>query len=179
MKGAIAAASLAALAVLALAGCSSATPSHPAASTPRPAATAPAPAPSPSATADLPGSDVLSCSTVVDDTGWNNGPLTAQRMIADLIAMDITDGLVNLPSGTPSHDDVQMLDDAGQVLMNYGTGNQLGLDAAQFVSDEQAYSPDGPVDASHGKPLLDDILALQKDCPGAASQATSMLKGGK
>lgn len=51
-------------------------------------------------------------------------------------------GIANIQRGTPSADDTTILDDAENVLLNYSQDNKLGLDAAQFTSDEQSYNPD-------------------------------------
>jgi hypothetical protein len=51
----------------------------------------------------------LSCNTVVDPTGWSNGPLTANQEIANLVSMLLADGIVNISAGTPSSQDTTIL----------------------------------------------------------------------
>lgn len=126
--------------------------------------------------AAAPGANPLYCSTVVDETGWNNGPLTAERSIAILQAMVINNGFANIPAGTPTADDTTLLDTGNQDLRGFDTTG-LASDANAFVSDDDSYGGDGAVDVSYGKPLLNDILTLGKDCPGAAGMAVSMLNG--
>jgi hypothetical protein len=135
-------------------------------------------APAPNAPATVPATVPagLTCSAVIDPTGYKNGPLTARQQIADLESMELVDGLVNLSDGTPSADDTIILDTAALDLENY-SGNQLADDAAQFATDEQGFDPSGPVDVSYGQPVLNDILALIKDCPGAARLGITQLNG--
>jgi len=113
---------------------------------------------------DVPASNALTCDTVVDPTGYSNGPLTANLAVAFLTDMELTDGVANLPAGAPTSADSNILDTMATNLQNY-SGNQLSADAAQFSEDEQSYDPDGPVDTSYAQPLLQDIIALEKDCP--------------
>jgi hypothetical protein len=148
-----------------------ASPAAPAASTP-PASTPPPAAPAAPA-------NTLSCSTVVDDTGYKNGPLTAERTIAFLNTVLTTDA-VNLSSGNASNDDLRLLDEMATELQNY-SGTKLADDASQFVSDEQSYNPGqtdfGPEDTSYATAMEGGILTLDKDCPGAVSMAQQMLHG--
>lgn len=111
-----------------------------------------------------PVSNALACSTVLDPTGYNNGPLATNIAIAYLTDMELTDGVANIPAGTPSSADTNILDSMATELENY-SGNKLSADAEQFSEDEQDYNPDSPVDTSYAQPLLQDIIALEKDCP--------------
>lgn len=116
-----------------------------------------------------PVSDALACGSVLDPTGYKNGPLTTNVVVAFLTDMGLTDGVANIPSGTPSSADTNILDTMAMELANY-SGNQLSADAEQFSQDERSYNPDGPVDTSYAQPLLQDVLALERDCP----QGTTM-----
>jgi hypothetical protein len=128
-----------------------------------PAAPVASPA-APVASPVAPVSDSLACGTVVDATGYKNGPLTTNLAVAFLTDMELTDGVANIPAGTPSSADTNILDSTATELENY-SGNKLSDDAEQFSEDEQGYNPDGPVDISYAQPLFQDILTLEKDCP--------------
>jgi len=123
--------------------------------------------------------DPLTCSTVVDDTGYKNGPLTELRAIAFLDAVLGAD-LVNVTSGNASNSDLRLLDAMASDMENYH-GSKLSDDAEQFYSDEQSYNPGGtdfgPEDTSYATAMEGDILTLDKDCPGAVSLGKQMLNG--
>jgi hypothetical protein len=123
----------------------------------------------PAASPVAPVSSTLTCTSVLDPTGYKNGPLTTNIAVAYLTDMELTDGVANIPAGTPSSDDTNILDSVAMELENY-SGNQLSTDAEQFSQDEQSYNPDGPVDTSYAQPLDQDIIALERDCP----QGTTM-----
>src|SRR5215813_6261078 len=77
---------------------------HTTASAPAPADTV---APGPVDTTDAgPGAGTfpndLTCSTVVDDTGWKNGPLDAQRTIAYLTSMLLAEASPTSRGGRPA-----------------------------------------------------------------------------
>jgi hypothetical protein len=154
----------------ALAGCAAGTSSaashHVAAAVSSAAAVGSAPA-APADSPAAPVSSALTCSTVLDPSGYKNGPLTTNIAIAFLTDMELTDGVANIPAGTPSSADTNILDTMVTELENY-SGNQLSTDAAQFSQDEQGYNPDGPVDTSYAQPLVQDISALERDCPQGA-----------
>lgn len=107
-----------------------------------------------------PAPATLACSTAV-----SNGSLTAQKVIADLEAMLLIDGIKNIvPGGTSSTDDASILDNAAIDLANY-SGSQLANDASQFVSDEQSYNPSGAVDGAYATAVLRDIRHLLRTAP--------------
>ncbi|MGH3245746.1 MAG: hypothetical protein ACRDOI_05955 [Trebonia sp.] len=109
-------------------------------------------------------SNVLTCGTIVDATGYKNGPLTTDLAIAYLTAMQLGDGGGDIPHGTPTSADTNTLDTMAVELMGY-SGSRLSDDAEAFALAEENYNPDGPVDASYARRLTGDILALQRDCP--------------
>ena len=125
-----------------------------------------------------PGDDPMACSTVVDPTGYNNGPLTAERAIAFLDAVLDTDA-VNVTDGNASNDDLRLLDEMASELTGPTPGSKLASDASQFVTDEESYNPGqtdfGPEDTSYAIAMEGDILTLDKDCPGAVSLGKQML----
>lgn len=84
---------------------------------------------------------------------------------------------MNLSAGNVNSTAAAILDGAEQDLMNYHL-DKLADDAAQFASDEQSYSPDGPVETSYWSSLQSDIFALGKDCPKALAEAYSLDHGG-
>jgi hypothetical protein len=113
-------------------------------------------------------SNALTCSSVVDSTGYRGGPLSVGLAIAELTEMELTDGAANLPRGTPSAADTSLLDTMSVELVGY-SGNQLSSDATAFVIAEDNYDPDGPVETAYAASLDGDIAALQGDCPAAAA----------
>lgn len=123
--------------------------------------------------------ETLTCTTVVDSTGYSNGPLTTDRAVGFLTAMLVIDGLGNIMGGTPSASDAQILDTMASDLRNY-QGNKLSDDAAQFYSDETSYNPDNAasVDLAYAHPLVSDILALQRDCPAGTRMGIDMARNG-
>lgn len=62
-----------------------------------------------------PGYDPIACSTIVDSTGYENGPLSAERAIAFMDVVLTTDAL-NLSSGNASNDDLLLLDEMASEL---------------------------------------------------------------
>lgn len=100
-----------------------------------------------------PVSNALTCGTVVDPTGYENGPLTTNTAVAFLTDMLLTDGVANIPAGTPSSDDTNILGTMATELANY-SGNKLSADAEQ------------------------DISALEKDCPQGFALGVQWRNGG-
>jgi hypothetical protein len=121
-----------------------------------------------------PALNLMTCTTVLDPTGYQGGALTVNQMIADLTTVLLTDGLVNITNGTPSADDASILDDAATEFQGFdgSIGGAVFNDAGQFASDEQSYDPDNAsdVDLAYAHPLISDILALQRDCPAGEAQ---------
>ena len=122
----------------------------------------------------------LACSTVIDSTGWANGPLTEVRAIAILSEYQIQ-LTPAIEAGTLDDSELTAMSGLGTDMENY-SGNQLATDANQFASDEQSYDSPGPSgdteDTAYALPLEKDILALVKDCPGAQPLGQQMLNGG-
>jgi hypothetical protein len=108
--------------------------------------------------------NVLRCGKVVDSTGYDRGPLTADLAVASLTEMQLTDWAASIPSGRPTSADTSTLDTMAVELMGY-SGSKLSDDAQAFAVAEENYNPDGPVDASYAQLLDRDIRALQRDCP--------------
>lgn len=113
-------------------------------------------------------SNALTCSTVVDSTGYRDGPLTVGLAIAELTDMQLSDGSVDIPRGRPTAADTDLLDTMSVELVGY-SGSKLSADATAFVIAEDNYNPEGPVETAYAKPLDDDIVALQRDCPAATA----------
>jgi hypothetical protein len=113
-------------------------------------------------------SNALTCSTVVDSTGYRDGPLSVGLAIAELTEMQLTGGSVSIPRGRPSAADTSMLDTMSVELVGY-SGSKLSSDATAFVIAEQNYNPEGPVETAYAGSLDGDISALQGDCPAAAA----------
>jgi len=86
---------------------------------------------------------------------------------------ELTDGPVNIPAGTPSSDDTNILDTMATGPGSY-SGNQLSTDAEQYSQDEQDYNPDGTVDTAYAQPLMQDIIALERDCPQGAEMGAAV-----
>jgi hypothetical protein len=129
---------------------------------------------------DTPVDTTLACSTVIDDTGYKNGPLTEVRGIAILSAI-LTTAALDLNGGTLSDSVLTAMGGMALDMENY-SGSQLADDAAQYASDEQEYAQPGPSgDANNtafALPLEKDILQLVKDCPRAYALGQKMLNGG-
>lgn len=87
----------------------------------------------------------------MDSTGYQNGPLSAERAIAFLDLVLTTDAL-NLSSGNATNDDLRLLDEMASELTGPTPGSQLATDATQFVSDEQLYNPREPTSARRTPP---------------------------
>jgi hypothetical protein len=111
-----------------------------------------------------PAGIVLKCHTVVDSTGYENGPLTADLAIASLTRMELASGASSIPRGRPTTADASTLDTMAVELMGY-SGSKLSDDAQAFAVAEENYNPDGPVDTSYARPLNGDIVTLERDCP--------------
>ncbi len=129
-----------------------------------------------------PGDDPVTCDTVLDPTGWANGPLTEVRAIAIAAAVADTD-FTGIIAGTLSNSELRLLDDAAYE-MKYGSGNrtgQLGNDSLQFASDEVSFNPGqtdfGPEDTAYSESLTKDIVVLVKDCPHAYKLGKQMANG--
>jgi hypothetical protein len=127
-----------------------------------------------------PGDDPLTCTTVLDPTGWNNGPLNEERAIGVLSATLIADGTAIL-TGNASNSDLRLLDEVALDMKNQ-SGDQLATDSSQFAEDEDSYNPGqtdfGPEDTSYSEALEKDVLTLVKDCPHAYKLGQQMLNGG-
>jgi len=108
--------------------------------------------------------NVLRCGSVVDPTGYEQGPLTTNLAVAFLTELGLTGGTRDIPSGRPTSADTSTLDTMAVELMGY-SGSRLSDDAEAFAVAELNYNPGGPVDTSYARPLDTDILALQRDCP--------------
>jgi hypothetical protein len=108
--------------------------------------------------------NALRCGSVVDSTGYRQGPLTTDLAVAFLTRLQLTGGAADIPRGRPTSADTSTLDTMAVELMGY-SGSRLSDDAEAFAVAELNYNPDGPVDTSYARPLDTDILALQRDCP--------------
>jgi hypothetical protein len=116
-------------------------------------------------------SNVLRCGTVVDPTGYNRGPLTADLAVALLSGTRLSaetqlTGVAGIPGGRPTRADASTLDTMAVELMGY-SGSRLSADAEAFAVAELNYDPAGQVDASFAQRLDAAILGLQRDCPTA------------
>jgi hypothetical protein len=113
--------------------------------------------------------DPLACSTVIDATGWANGPLTELRAVA-ILSEYLISATPEIMSGTLDDSELTALGGVALDMKNY-QGSQLSTDAGQFASDEQSYESPGPsgdpADTAYALPLEKDILILVKDCPAA------------
>lgn len=124
-------------------------------------------------------SDVLNCGRVVDPTGYDEGPLTADRAVALLTELQHADGAASILKGTLSGADLATLDTMAVELMGY-SGSKLSDDAEAFAVAELNYSPDGgPVDTSYARPLDNDIAALKQDCPFGLAPGVQRPDGGR
>ncbi|MGH3209716.1 MAG: hypothetical protein ACRDNO_18355 [Trebonia sp.] len=119
---------------------------------------------------------VLRCHTVVDSTGYQNGPLTTDLAIASLTKVELSAAAASIQSGRPTHAVTRTLDVMAVELMGY-SGSKLSDDAQAFAVAEENYNPDGPIDTSYVKPMSGDILALQRDCPAGATLGRRWLDG--
>lgn len=111
-----------------------------------------------------PASTAITCTTVVDATGQQGGPLTPHLAIRSLAAMLRGGGEARIHRGRPDGADASTLDVMAVELMGH-RGNKLSADAQDFAQAELNYNPDGPVETAYARPLDDDIRALQRDCP--------------
>ena len=108
--------------------------------------------------------NVLRCGSVVDPTGYEQGPLTTNLAVAFLTQLGLTGGTRDIPSGRPTSADTSTLDTMAVELMGY-SGSRLSDDAEAFAVAEMNYDPAGQVDTSYVPQLDTEILALQRDCP--------------
>lgn len=153
------------LAVSLAAGCGSSSSSGSSSSTSPEAISSADPAATVSGSA--PASRVLTCSSVLDPHGYDNGPLTANTAIGYLAYLQLTNWAPDIPKGTPTDSDINILVTMAGELQNY-SGSSLSTDAEHFILDEEGYNPDGPVTVSYAQPLKNDISALMRDCPDGA-----------
>jgi hypothetical protein len=109
----------------------------------------------------------LHCGSVVDSTGYRQGPLTASLAVASLTAMPLAGAAAGISGGRPTSADVSTLDTMAVELMGY-SGSKLAADAQAFAASEVGYNPAGPVNPAYARPLDAGIRALQRDCPGGA-----------
>jgi hypothetical protein len=109
---------------------------------------------------------MLTCSSVLDPNGYDNGPLTTSIAIAYLTYLQLT-RWASIPRGKPGVSDVNILVTMAAELANY-SGDSLSADAEQFFLDEQGYNPHGPIAVFYAQPLKNDISALMRDCPDGA-----------
>lgn len=128
-------------------------------------------------------SNALRCDSVVDPTGYKQGPLTADLAVALLTDTKLTTdtrltaGVTGIPGGRPSSADARTLDTMAVELMGY-SGSRLSGDAQAFAVSELNYDPGGPVDATYAQQLNADIVSLQRDCPDGARLGLRWKRGG-
>ena len=120
---------------------------------------------------------VLKCRSVVDSTGYKNGPLTTDLAIAFLTKTQLAADAASIPRGRPTHAVTRTLDVMAVELMGY-SGSKLSDDAQAFAVAEENYDPDGPVDTSYARPMSRDILALERDCPAGMRLGRRWRDGG-
>jgi len=122
----------------------------------------------------------LACTTVIDDTGWANGPLTEERAIA-ILSDFLTVKALAIGAGTLNDSDLTTMGGLALDIKNY-SGNSLADDSNQFANDEESYASPGPSgdpeNTAYALPLEKDILQLVKDCPAAYALGQRMLNGG-
>jgi hypothetical protein len=116
---------------------------------------------------DAAAARTLHCGSVVDSTGYQQGPLTASLAVASLTAMPLAGAPAGISGARPASGDVSTLDTMAVELMGY-SGTRLADDAQAFAASEVGYNPGGPVDPSYARSLEAGIRALQRDCPGGA-----------
>lgn len=116
---------------------------------------------------DAAAARTLHCGSVVDSTGYRQGPLTASLAVASLTAMPLAGAPAGIAGARPTSADVSTLDTMAVELMGY-SGTRLADDAQAFAASEVGYNPGGPVDPSYARSLDAGIRALQRDCPGGA-----------
>ena len=120
---------------------------------------------------------VLKCRSVVDSTGYKNGPLTTDLAIAFLTKLQLAADAASIPRGKPARGVTRTLDVMAVELVGY-SGSRLSDDAQAFAVAEENYNPDGPVDISYAQPLSRDILALERDCPAGMRLGRRWRDGG-
>jgi hypothetical protein len=120
---------------------------------------------------------VLQCRSVVDSTGYKNGPLTTDLAIAFLTKVQLAADPASIPRGRPTRAVTRTLDVMAVELMGY-SGSKLSDDAQAFAVAEENYNPDGPVDVSYAQPVSRDILALERDCPAGMRLGRRWRDGG-
>src|ERR1700743_3459993 len=121
--------------------------------------------------------NVLRCGSVVDSTGYKQGPLTTDLAVAFLTHLQLTGGAADIPRGRPTSADTSTLDTMAVELMGY-SGSRLSGDAEAFAVAELNYNPGGPVDATYAQQLNADIVSLQRDCPDGARLGLRWERGG-
>jgi hypothetical protein len=122
-------------------------------------------------------SNVLRCGSVVDSTGYKQGPLTANLAVALLTDLRAGGGAADTPGGRPASAHTSTLDTMAVELMGY-SGSRLSADAEAFAVAELNYHPGGPVDASYARRLDTGILGLQRDCPDGMRLGLRWRRGG-
>ena len=134
----------------------------------------------PPAAAQPSADNALACSTVIDDTGWKNGPLTELRAIA-ILSDYMTQRALPIIGGTLDDSELTVMGGLATDMENY-SGSNLSDNASQYASDEQSYAQPGPSgdpeNTAFATPMMKDILLLVKDCPGAYSLGKQMLQNG-
>jgi hypothetical protein len=119
---------------------------------------------------------VLKCRSVLDSTGYKNGPLTTDLAIASLTKVQFAAEAASIPRGKPTRAVTRTLDVMAVELMGY-SGSKLSDDAQAFAVAEENYHPDGLVDTSYAQPMSRDILALERDCPAGVRLGRRWLGG--
>jgi hypothetical protein len=126
-------------------------------------------------------SQVLNCGRVVDEdaSGYLGGPLTAERAIGLLIAVQRSGGAARIPTGKLSGPDRSTLYIVAVDLIGY-SGSKLSDDATAFARAELSYDPDSgaPVDTSYGRSVELGINALARDCPYRLAPGVQRTDGG-
>jgi hypothetical protein len=115
----------------------------------------------------------LTCGTVVDTGPRLSGTWTAEKVIAQLGALMITDGAAIKNGHLTSFAD-GILAGADHGLGGNREPGKLESDAQDYAAAEQNYDPDGPVVTVFAQALKKDIAALEKDCPGSIPQANKL-----
>jgi hypothetical protein len=119
---------------------------------------------------------VLKCRSVLDSTGYKNGPLTTDLAIASLTKVQLAAEAASNPRGKPTRAVTRTLDVMAVELMGY-SGSKLSDDAQAFAVAEENYHPDGAVDTSYAQPVSRDTVALERDCPAGMRLGRRWLGG--
>jgi hypothetical protein len=170
-----------------VAGCGGSSPSatHTASAAAAATATATSPAPVPQvtdqngmtcaafdSTGNCPGDDPMTCDSVIDPSGYSNGPLTEVRAIAIVAAVLDTD-FTGLIEGTLTDTEMHLLNTiaAEFKISQANTNDQLGQDSTNYANDETSYAngngDTGPQDTAYAGSVSKDLIVLVKDCPHA------------